>query len=632
MTFCFAFRSLICIFAAMKRLGFVLMAALPLVLSLLLGGCGDNRRATAFLSRADSLMAGRPDSALLLLDSCEAEVAAWPESQQMRFHLLHAKAQNKAYVPFTSDSVMTVVSGYYDRHGTSNEQVEAHYLLGCVYRDLGEAPKALSAYHDAVECADTTAADCDYALLARLHAQMSSLLHRMQLPYEALDEADKASEMSSMANDSMMMLDSKILKADAYYLLGKTDSVISISELVSHKYLQYGDTMYSILFLKPAIVGYLDKKMADSVKIVMDTYEQLLEDKPNEIIAYSKNNFNIIKAQYYLLCHQYDLASYYYQQARLKAVTSKEKLNVYRGLSNYYISIGKADSALKYTDLYVLTDDSVYRTSVRENFAKMHSLYNYEHHQRKAEKAEHQLLELHYRFVIAAFVTIILIALFLLYVKRRRAKMLKEYQELNTKYVASLNQYALNKKETELLKEAKESDELLIHQLQCEKAIDADTISKLTRKVERKKEKIRQNEDDLRKQAKAIAEFQKDKKRPDQWNMEEGLFNLPLFSHLHASISRGRQPSDSQLDEIIELTNSMLPTFIPRIQELYPTINHTNLLFCVFTKLRFINSERAVIFNMTYQSVTNRCAFLYKKFTGKKGGAGDFEAEIQKMG
>jgi hypothetical protein len=210
--------------------------------------------------------------------------------------------------------------------------------------------------------------------------------------------------------------------------------------------------------------------------------------------------------------------------------------------------------------------------------------------------------------------------------------MLKEYQELNTKYVASLNQYALNKKETELLKEAKESDELLIHQLQCEKAIDADTISKLTRKVERKKERIRQNEDDLRKQAKAIAEFQKDKKRPDQWNMEEGLFNLPLLSHLHASTARGRQPSDSQLDEIIELTNSMLPTFIPRIQELYPTINHTNLLFCVFTKLRFINSERAVIFNMTYQSVTNRSAFLYKKFTGKKGGAGDFEAEIQKMG
>ena len=617
----------------MKQLVCLFSLAVLLISCLLLGSCGDNSRATALLFRADSLMADRPDSALQILDGCEAEVAAWPESQQMRHRLLQAKARNKAYVPFTSDSVMTIVVDYYDHHGTANEQMEAHYLLGCVYRDLGEAPKALSAYHDAVECADTTAADCDYALLARLHAQMASLLNDMQLPYEAIDEASVAVENSCRAGDSLMTLGSQMLKANAYYLIGNTDSVIYISEFISKKYLSHRDTIYSLISLKPAIVGYISLGILDSAKRVMDNYERLLVDNTNNnIVSYSKRNFNVIKAQYYLQRHQYDSAYHYYQQARFLAETPDEIINVVRGFSRYYIGVGRADSALKYTDLYVSTDDSVYRTSVRENFAKMHSLYNYEHHQRKAEKAEHQLLELHYRFVVVAFVAIILISLFLLYVKRRRAKMLKEYQELNTKYVASLNQYALNKKETELLKEAKESDELLIHQLQCEKAIDADTISKLTRKVERKKEKIRQNEDDLRKQAKAIAEFQKDKKRPDQWNMEEGLFNLPLLSHLHASISRGRQPSDSQLDEIIELTNSMLPTFIPRIQELYPTINHTNLLFCVFTKLRFINSERAVIFNMTYQSVTNRCAFLYKKFTGKKGGAGDFEAEIQKIG
>lgn len=195
-----------------------------------------------------------------------------------------------------------------------------------------------------------------------------------------------------------------------------------------------------------------------------------------------------------------------------------------------------------------------------------------------------------------------------------------------------MNQYTASKNETELLKEAKESDELLISQLRQEKAVDAETISKLTQKVERNKAKIKKNEEELRKQASAIAEFQKDKKRPDQWDMEDGLFNLPLLSRLHASIAKGRQPSDRQLDEIIDLTNSMLPMFIPRIQELYPTINHVNLLFCIFTKLRFINSERAVIFNISYQSVTNRCAFLYEKLTGKKGGAGDFEAEIQKMG
>ena len=152
-----------------------LLSVAVLCVACLLGGCGDNPRATALLSRADSLMADRPDSALLLLDNCEAEATVWPESQQMRHRLLQAKARNKAYVPFTSDSVMTVVADYYDRNGTANEQIEAHYLLGCVYRDLGEAPKALAAYHDAVECADTTAADCDYKTLCRVYGQMSDL-------------------------------------------------------------------------------------------------------------------------------------------------------------------------------------------------------------------------------------------------------------------------------------------------------------------------------------------------------------------------------------------------------------------------------------------------------------------------
>ena len=375
------------------------------------------------------------------------------------------------------------------------------------------------------------------------------------------------------------------------------------------------------------------KGWLDSAKEAMDTYERLLTDKPNNIVAYSKKNFNVIKALYYLQCHQYDSAYHYNQQASYTATTPEEQLNVLRGLSFYYIGKGEADSALKYTDLYVSTDDSVYRTSVRENFAKMQALYNYERNQRKAEQAEHHLSELRYRFMVAAFLTIILITLLLLYVKKKKEMMRREYQALNTKYVESLNEYTASKKETELLKEAKDRRaQEALEKAKQEKAVDADIIANLTRKIERNKAKIRQNEENLQKQASAIAEFQRDKKRPDQWNMEERLFNLPLLSHLHASIAKGRQPSDSQLNEVIELTNSMLPSFIPRVQELYPNINRANLLFCIFTKLRFINSERAVIFNMTSQSVTNRCAFLYKKLTGKKGGAGNFDVEIQKMG
>lgn len=37
-----------------------------------------------------------------------------------------------------------------------NEKMEAHYILGCIYRDMKEAPKAMQCYQDAVKSVDTS--------------------------------------------------------------------------------------------------------------------------------------------------------------------------------------------------------------------------------------------------------------------------------------------------------------------------------------------------------------------------------------------------------------------------------------------------------------------------------------------
>ena len=76
--------------------------------------------------------------ALLMFFACTGE-----DSRQMHKALMQAKAQNENFEPFTTDSTMLRVVDYYDSHGTANEQMLAHYFLGCVYRDLGDAPRAL---------------------------------------------------------------------------------------------------------------------------------------------------------------------------------------------------------------------------------------------------------------------------------------------------------------------------------------------------------------------------------------------------------------------------------------------------------------------------------------------------------
>lgn len=86
--------------------------------SILAIGCSRNPKAEALLNSAEELTGQNPDSALRILDS--VDVANLTRKQQMRYYLVHANAQNKAYIPFTSDSIMKEVVEYYDSHGTPN--------------------------------------------------------------------------------------------------------------------------------------------------------------------------------------------------------------------------------------------------------------------------------------------------------------------------------------------------------------------------------------------------------------------------------------------------------------------------------------------------------------------------------
>ena len=93
----------------------------------LMMGCTDGRY-DAVLSQIDTLMEAHPDSALLRLDSIRSLKESWPKRLRMRYDLLEAKAQNKAFVDFTSDSIAKEFTRYYDSHGTANERMTAHYF------------------------------------------------------------------------------------------------------------------------------------------------------------------------------------------------------------------------------------------------------------------------------------------------------------------------------------------------------------------------------------------------------------------------------------------------------------------------------------------------------------------------
>ena len=125
------------------------------LLLVVLSGCTDTSRQPQLVA-ADSLLQISPDSSLKQLRQMNVPTSC---ADRMYYYVLLADAANKCYDTLPSDSIMQEVADFYDSHGTPNERLRAHYMLGCVYRDMGEAPHALECYQNAVECADTTAKD-----------------------------------------------------------------------------------------------------------------------------------------------------------------------------------------------------------------------------------------------------------------------------------------------------------------------------------------------------------------------------------------------------------------------------------------------------------------------------------------
>ena len=91
---------------------------------------------------------------LLALCCCTTEA----ERTKMRAGLDSINVLNRTDKPFTVQDVEPYMQ-FFDDHGTPNERLLAHYLLGRAYYEHGEAPMALQCFQDAIECADTTAAD-----------------------------------------------------------------------------------------------------------------------------------------------------------------------------------------------------------------------------------------------------------------------------------------------------------------------------------------------------------------------------------------------------------------------------------------------------------------------------------------
>lgn len=404
----------------------------PLFALGLLVACADHHRVASRLVELDSLVDACPDSALAILDTLGNE--GFDEFNRMYLELLRGKAMNKTYVKFTSDSAMLEVAHYFDRHGDANQRMLAHYVLGCAYRDMGNAPRALECYQDATAQADTTSSACDLSTLMRVHGQMNELFMRLRMEKDALRESEIAQRLCWQMGDTLSALIFEEAICNHLYNTKQYEACIQKAlhlhqQYTEHGFLDEADAVYVF-----CVKSYLELQDYEKAKLYLDRFAKcryFLTD-PRKIKG-GKGILYIYKAQYHLRVQNADSAAHYFQMALPYAHLNNNALLAYRGLFESYSMLHQADSALKYINLYSEQKERTYHKGNAETALQMENLYNYSSEQKMAERAQKRSALL--RMVILWLSSLALLVIVILLYRHRQKQ--KELERLKKKIATS---------------------------------------------------------------------------------------------------------------------------------------------------------------------------------------------------
>ena len=596
-----------------------------LLVTSLLAGCTDGR-VTARLAAADSLMADHPDSALALLGGMQAEKSGWAESQQMRHALLTAKAMNKAFVNFTTDSVMREVADYYDSHGTANDRLLAHYLLGCTYRDLGEAPRAVDCFHDAIDAADTTASDCDYRTMGFAYSQMANVYHKQLLLTDEIESRRRASYYATLTRDTFLVLNSQKLSVGAYILLNKKDSAELIIKKVLERSYQNGYTQAALQSSTLLMHLYIDRpdKLSE-LKALIDNYEakSKMFDEHHELPP-SKRLYYFYKGKYFEGIHHYDSAEYYYRKISLSGVTSVALDPMYKGLLSVFTKRHQPDSIAKYAQLYCEANDSSIVKKDQELTAQKAASYNYVHYQKESRENEAKAYQFKMGLIIAiGFILLLVVSGYVARIHYKQVQQRKQ-DELNKRHQNELDrmkadftnasiqygeklmqlrrldedhQFTILTMKKELKQSKQENREYKTRALELEQS-----VMEVNQKFESEKSRLLEEINVLNLKLDSLQR----REEIATWRrmsipfVETGIIKrIKIFAD-----NTQKQLSAADMDLLVQTTNDYYPDFIYDLNNSFGS-NKLSTYVCILTALKVSSGEITHLLGITSSQVSN---------------------------
>ena len=567
----------------------------------------DNKPYSHLMSMADSLTNTNPDSAVIYLNKLKDHIETAPRSVQMYYQLLCIKANDRAYIPHSSDSIILPILNYY-KQTDDLHLPETYYYAGRIYRDLGDAPQALDYFNNTLDALPSSSDS--YSLKSKVYSQIGTLFLYQDIYDEALKMFKEAFHYDLLLEDSVGMSYDLRDMATSYRCLNQIDSAIYYYGKANDLALALHQQRFVSMIQSQMAGLYIQLKKYDLAK-------QFLQSSLSYQHKADKSGIFSVAAKYYHQLGTKDSAVYYYTQL-LDFGTIYAKQAAHWGLAELAIDNNHEQDAIPHLRAYMQCVDSIRKITDREAIRQMRSVYNYKlrekeiaHLKSKNEQTKLIIISLLSLCAILASITFAYIQYFKL-TQLQLTIRLKKIKRLKDKlYSRSVQFIEENKRKIEELEimerkflEVDQINTTLKEQLNAQKELIIYTNKQIKLDLNR------------REQSQAV------------------LFKSEIYLHIQRQLKINdrskRMLSDEDWKELEKLVNSTYNGFKENLYDIY-NLSLFEYRVCLLIKINIQPIDIGKLTEHSKESISSTRRRLYEKVFHIKGAPKDWDDFIYSL-
>lgn len=413
----------------------------------------------------DSLINTQPQKALHELELLKSQTYSHAsEAEKMKLDLCIVKAEDKSYIPKTSDSTTKKLVDYYEKHGSANELMEAYYYHGSAYRDLRDTPKALKYFQKALEVADASEGDFDWY-------QYAILLEQLAYIYNLQDDNQQA---IACAKDILKI--GKKYDSDSISSMCLLARYYNCADSLQQAKLHYNQALAAIkknginhsnLMALGELLGFYVKRnqqrQAEECYQLMKGYKR--DCLPANVLA-AIGNYLIAKGEYAEALDYHKAADNAFRDIFEKQISQ-------RVLFELEIKLGDKDKAFYYAQEFIVYSDSVAKAQQLEQARQVNNVYQYYKDALREQTLEKEAEQLQKHIMMVVILSLLVIVVgywgHRMIVKRRDSQIVKQGETIRDQR-AIIDQKEMTIEQLEAQKEEKKLQLLQIEsELACKK-------------------------------------------------------------------------------------------------------------------------------------------------------------------